>query len=202
MTKTKLPGGRTAVALLVAVVATASAANAQDLSWIDWDKVAAREVVFRTGKLDRWTVTIDVAISVRASQEVIWGILTNCEVAPEYVPNVVSCERIDTINEGRSELFNQTVKPIFLVPRFEHVFRLDYFPPDRIDVRRVSGPLTTLDGTWRLPQQEDGTVLLTHSLRLRAGIPLPPFLVRATLKRDLPVVLTEIRNRAEAATSD
>lgn len=167
-----------------------------DTSWIDWDLVDAGEVVVRTDKLDRGGVSIDVAIAVHASREAIWAILTACEIAPEYVPNVLDCVLIDSINNGRSELFIQTVKPAFFVPKFEHVFRLDYFPPDRIDVHRVSGPIEEMEGVWRLLPHGDAT-LLTHSLHVRPGMPIPRLFVRATLKHDLPIVLRAVRQRAE-----
>lgn len=169
-----------------------------DTSWIDWDLIAAGEVDLRTGKEDRGVVTIDVAIAIDSSRQAIWDILSACEIAPEFVPNVVDCVLIDSINDGESELFIQTVKPAFFIPKFEHVFRLDYHPPDRIDVRRVSGPIAEMDGTWFLLPYAQDEVLLMHSLRVRPGMPVPRIFVRATLRHDLPIVLRAVRERAEA----
>jgi hypothetical protein len=170
-----------------------------DLGWVDLELVAGGETVLRTGK-DGNAVTIDVATRIDAPKEAIWAVLRACDVAPEYVPNIVACRRIDTVNEGKSELFVQTVKPAFFVPRFEHVFRLDYFPYTRIEVHRVSGPIAEMDGTWWLLDQEDGAVLLVYSLRLQPGFPVPRFFVRSTLRRDVPTVLEAVRTRAEAHT--
>jgi Polyketide cyclase / dehydrase and lipid transport len=171
-----------------------------DTSWIDFAALAKGDVVYELGKGGPGTVTIEVAVLVHADRQTIWDLLKACEVAPEYVPNVVACRRIDEINDGSSELFVQTVKPAFFVPRFEHVFRLDYFPYDRIEVHRVSGPIAEMDGAWRLITQPGGAIMLIHSLALRPGIPIPRVFVRATLKKDLPIVLTSIRDRAEAAS--
>jgi len=162
-----------AAALLISACAalcpwhTSRAQQDVDTSWIDWDLIAAGEVDLRTGKEDRGVVTIDVAIA------------------------------IDSINDGESELFIQTVKPAFFIPKFEHVFRLDYHLPDRIDVRRVSGPIAEMDGTWFLLPYAQDEVLLMHSLRVRPGMPVPRFFVRATLRHDLPIVLRAVRERAE-----
>jgi hypothetical protein len=188
-------------ALLAAAAGSPPPAIAQDAypdtSWIDQSKLRAGEVVLQTGRIERGEVTIDVATLIRAPKETIWNILAECEIAPEYVPNVVACELIDSINDGRSELFIQTVKPAFFMPRFEHVFRLDYFPYDRIDVHRVSGPIAEMEGSWWLLDQADGSVMLLHTLRLQPGIPVPRVFVRATLRRDLPIVLDAVRGRAE-----
>ena len=193
-----------ALALVLVLAGIAPRALSQqdfDTSWVDWDLVDAGEVAIRTEKLERGGVSIDVAIAVDASRDAIWSILTACEIAPEYVPNVLDCVLIDSINEGRSELFIQTVKPAFFVPKFEHVFRLDYSPPDRIDVHRVSGPIEEMDGAWRLLTHND-EILLTHSLNVRPGMPIPRLFVRATLKHDLPIVLRAVRDRAEAKPTD
>jgi len=192
-----------ALALASAFLGAPAAGTEPDLGWIDFARLAAGETVVQTGKAAaRGTVTVDAATRVHAPKEVIWGILRECEIAPEYVPNVVACRLIDSVNDGKSELFVQTVKPAFFVPRFEHVFRLDYYPFDRIEVRRVSGPIAELEGTWWLLDQEDGAVLLVHSLRLRPGIPVPRLFVRATLRHDLPIVLDAVRDRAQAHASD
>jgi hypothetical protein len=188
--------------LLTLSLADAAVDQPPDTSWVDLDQLSAGEVVVRAGKIDRGAVTIDVAVLIHASKETIWDILSECEIAPEYIPNVVACESIDSVNDGKSELFMQTVKPVFFVPRFEHVFRLDYFPYDRIDVHRVSGPIAEMEGSWWLQDYGNDSVILLHSLRLQPGIPIPRIFIRATLRRDLPIVLNAVRIRAEARGLD
>lgn len=190
--------------LLLCAAAPAAVVTAQSppLDWIDHSAIDAGEVEIRMDKGPRGQVLVDVAIRVDAPAKAVWDILVACEIAPEYVPNVVGCRRIDEINDGNSELFIQTVKPAFFIPRFEHVFRLDYHPPTRIDVHRVSGPIAQMDGSWWLLDQKDGSVLLMHTLALRPGLPVPRPFVRATLRRDLPTVLRAVRDRAEAAASN
>ena len=187
------------VTLLIAASSAGIAqeqAETPDIGWIDRALVDAGEIVMRTGKDDD-AVTIDVALRIHAPKDAIQRILRACEVAPEYTPNIVACRRIDSLNGGQSELFVQTVKPAFFVPRFELVFRLDYFP-SRVEVHRISGPIAELDGTWWFIDEADGAVLLMHSLRLRPGLPIPKFFVRSSLRRDLPAILGAIRMRAEA----
>ncbi len=189
-------------AALLALAAAAAGlacveAAALDTDWIDFEKVRAGEVVYRTGKADALTATVDVALEIDAAPETIWRVLTACEVSPEYVPHVQRCERIETVDGGRAELFVQEVKPAFFLPSFEHVFRLDYEPYEHIDVSRVSGPLNHMHGTWDLIEQESGTTLLVHSFAVDPGMPIPRFIVRARLRNDMPEVLKVVRERAE-----
>jgi hypothetical protein len=192
---------------LIALVVAASALAAEpgtapDLEWIDRAALRAGEVLVEAQRSNRaLTVRVRVATYVAAPPADIWDVLTACEIAPEYVPNVQSCRSLETLDGGRAELFVQTVKPAFFLPRFEHVFRLDYEPYERIDVSRVSGPIEHMEGSWWLIEEEAGRVLLVYELAVDPGIPVPRFIVRATLKRDLPRIVTAVRERAEAAAA-
>jgi hypothetical protein len=142
---------------------------------------------------------VRIAAEVDAPPPAIWRILTACEIAPEYVPNVVSCKKLESLDDGRADLFVQEIKPIFFLPTFEHVFRLDYTPYSRIDVHRVSGPIEYMEGSWWLVPQDSGRILLVYQVAVDPGLPIPRFLVRATMKRDLPKIMMAVRERAEAA---
>jgi hypothetical protein len=196
--------GRRGLALVLAgahsVLGAALAADdGPDLSWIDARALDAGEVLIRAERDQRpLTVNVRVAVKIDAPPQAIWDVLVACQIAPEYVPNVVSCRSLEVLEDGRAEMFVQTVKPAFFVPSFEHVFRLDYEPYRRIDVHRVSGPIAHMEGSWWLLPQSDGKILLAYELTLDPGLPVPRFFVRATLRRDLPRVLDAVRRRAEA----
>jgi hypothetical protein len=185
---------------VLAISCAAAEADAQpDLAWIDRDAIAAREVVVNADRGDRpLTVLVKLAAEIDAPPAAIWNVLKACEIAPEYVPNVVSCKKLEELDDGHADLFVQTIKPIFFMPTFEHVFRLDYTPYTRIDVHRVSGPIAEMEGSWWLLPQDNGRILLVYELALDPGMPIPRFLVRGTLKRDLPKVIKAVRDRAEA----
>jgi ribosome-associated toxin RatA of RatAB toxin-antitoxin module len=187
-------------ALLALLCCAFGAAAQPNLDWIDRDAIAAREVQVFVERSDRpLTAEVKLAAEVDAPATAIWDVLKACEIAPEYVPNVQSCRRLEELDGGRAELFVQTIKPVFFLPTFEHEFRLDYTPYSRIDVNRVSGPIAHMQGTWWLLPEDNGRILLVYELALDPGMPIPRFLVRATLKRDLPKVIAAVRERAEAA---
>jgi polyketide cyclase/dehydrase/lipid transport protein len=184
-----------------AVLAASQAAAQPDLSWIDRAATAAGEIIVNADRGERpLTVLVRIAAEVDAAPAAIWKILTACELAPEYIPNVVSCKKVEELDGGRADLFVQTIKPIFFLPTFEHVFRLDYTPYTRIDVHRVSGPIAHMEGSWWLVPQDDGRILLVYEVAVDPGLPIPRFLVRATMRRDLPKIVEAVRERAEAAS--
>jgi hypothetical protein len=188
-------------AALALTCAALDAAAQPNLAWIDREAVAAGEILVNADRGERpLTVLVNIAAEVDAPPTAIWDVLTACEIAPEYVPNVVSCKKLEDLEGGGAELFVQTIKPAFFVPSFEHVFRLDYTPYSQIGVHRVSGPIAYMEGSWWLLPQDNGRVLLVYELALDPGMPIPRFFVRATLKRDLPKVMQAVRERAEAAS--
>lgn len=203
-----MPHKRGAALCLLATatgIASVAAAQSEVPEWIDLERLADGEVLFQTVPEERGGVTIDLAIRIDADWQAIWDIVTACEISPEYVPHVISCTAIDpesigepAITDGSAEIYEQIVKPAFFLPRFEHVFRLEYFPPERIEVVHISGPLDRMEGRWRLIPGADGSMLLLQKLTVKPNFPVPRFFVRNTLERDMPLVLAEIRRRAEA----
>jgi hypothetical protein len=187
-------------ALLAALCSRGSSAADLDTSWIDRSALNAGTILVTTDRGDRpQIVHVRVAAQIDAPIQAIWDVLKACEIAPEYVPDVVNCRSLQVLDEGSAELFVQTVKPAFFVPSFEHVFRLDYTPYSRIDVHRVSGPIAVMEATWWLLPEPTGKITLIYDLAIDPGMPVPRVFVRATLKRDLPRLLRAVRERAESA---
>lgn len=199
--KAPVPRERPRAGLVAALAAALQApftapAQEPELDWLDRDGLVDGEVLVRTAR-DGGSITVDTATLIDASPEAVWSVLTACEIAPEYVSNIRSCERVEQLDDGSAELFMQTIKPAFFIPAFEHVFRLDYQPFERIDVTEVSGPIDRMDGSWWLLREGDGRILLVHTLEVDPGFPIPRFILRATMKRDLTAVMEAVRERAE-----
>jgi hypothetical protein len=192
--------------LLVAAVATLGAFGAglapaadrePDLSWLDRTLLERGEVQVHPDQIEHGVVHMRFAVKVAAPVPKLWDVLKDCPRSAEYTPNIVSCRSLEILDDGRAELFTQTIKVAFFVPSFEHVFRLSYDPYTHIGVHRVSGPIDVLDGDWWLLPQTEGGVLLINELAIDIGLPVPRFLIRATMRREVPKMLTGIRDRAQ-----
>jgi ribosome-associated toxin RatA of RatAB toxin-antitoxin module len=183
---------------LLAPLGIAASADSPDLTWVDSARLEAGEIVLSFGGSARFQGQIRAAVLIDALPQRIWRVLADCESAPEYVPHVLSCRLLETLEGGRAQLFEQEVKLVWFLPALEHVFRLDFQPYSRMDVRRVSGPFEALEGIWWLLPDEGRGTQLVYELTFRPGLPMPLFVVGATLKRDMPVILDAIRERAQA----
>jgi hypothetical protein len=197
-------GTRSLIALLATfggfLAAPASAVDSEpDLSWLDHAVLDRGDVQVHPDQIEHGVVHMRLAVKVRAAVEKLWDVLKDCSRSAEYTPNIVSCRSLEILDDGRAELFSQTIKIAFFLPSFEHVFRLNYDPYTHIGVHRVSGPINVLDGNWWLVPQPDGSLLLVNELAIDIGLPVPRFLVRATMRREVPKMLAGIRDRAQAA---
>jgi ribosome-associated toxin RatA of RatAB toxin-antitoxin module len=184
-------------ALTLTLIALPAALAAQETAWPLLKDLAPGTVLTRVDDDGRFRGHIDVAVLIAAEPPEIWAVLRDCASAPDYVPNVKSCERVAVVEGGRAEIFRQTVRLAWFLPSIEHEFSLEYEPFQEIRVRRVSGPFIRLDGIWSLRPQPGGNTLLVYSLDFDPGLPLPRIVVGATLRRDLPEVLQAIRDRAQ-----
>lgn len=169
-----------------------------DLTWLDRATLDRGEVQVLAEHTEHGIVRMRFAVKVRAPLTRLWDVLKDCPASAEYTPNIVSCRSLEVLEDGRAEIFTQTIKIAFFLPSFDHVFRLDYNPYSHIGVRRVSGPIDMLDGNWWLVPQTDGAILLLNELALDIGLPVPRFIVRATMRREVPKMLLGIRDRSEA----
>lgn len=190
---------RSAAPLIWLALAAGTESHGQTpLEWVDREKLLAGEVLFDFAGERRYQGAVRAAVLVRAQPGDVWDVLSDCESAPGYVPHVEHCELLETRDGGFTRTYRQTVKYAWFLPRFEHVFSLRYRPGDGVHLERISGPIEHMEGVWHLVPQGDETTLVAQHLELRPGLPVPRFVVGASLRRDIPLILSEVRTRAEA----
>jgi len=173
-----------------------------EADWIDEHSVENGEIQVYFGEEDRFHGRAQAAAVVAAAPERIWEVLRDCESAPDYLDNVLSCELVASLDDGRSAVFRQRARLRWFLPSFEHEFRMDFEPYRRITISRVSGPLKRLDAVWWLIPEPDGRTRLIYRLDLDAGRAVPRFLLKAPLRRDIVNALTMVRQRSERPSSE
>lgn len=142
--------------------------------------------------------SVSATVRIHARREVIWPLVTSCEVALKTVPGLVACEVIDTAPDRSWQLIRQEINYSWYLPRLTYTLRATYQYASRVSIERVAGDLKVLKGSWYLESDGDSTVA-HYSLDLAPGIWVPRWLIRAALRRDLPKMLRALRALAESA---
>lgn len=144
---------------------------------------------------------MEAIILIDAPAEKVWPIMTDCEAAPKFVPGLAACQ---VLHSGQDwEIIQHDVKWTWLLPEVSYVFLEEYEKNKRIDFERIRGGLRDIRGSWRLVPLNDGRqTVLAYGVYLDPGFFVPQWLVRHSLKADLPAVLSALRTQVENSDSD
>lgn len=142
--------------------------------------------------------TVNDAIRVRATMEiaaspaVVYAVLTDCERAPQIVPNLESCRIVQRDPAGRYDI-RESVISVMLLPRIRTISRNDFEPPKRIKFKRISGDMRISEGEWRLePLASSKATRLQYSGLFAPDFSVPGFLIENAAARDFPAWLRAI----------
>jgi uncharacterized protein YndB with AHSA1/START domain len=139
---------------------------------------------------------VRAAVRIPASPEAIWTVMTDCAQAPLYVPGLKRCRRVAAAPDGSWEDIEHEVRYSWLLPPVRYVFRAQYERPHRMDFHRISGDLKQEAGTWLLtPTPDGGATVVQYEVYLDPGFWIPQFLVTRMLRKDVPAVLSGLRER-------
>lgn len=140
--------------------------------------------------------SVEAVVWIDASAESIWRIMTDCEAAPTFVPGLKACRVLESGDNW--EVIRHDVKWMWLFPRVAYEFRADYLVNRQITFKRIRGDLREMTGMWRLTPMDDGTHTIVHySVYLDPGFFVPGWIVRRSLKKNLPAVLGALRDRVQ-----
>lgn len=166
-------------------------------------RLAAGEIVVEAGDSvdpSRPRGSVQAAVRIPATPEAVWRVMTDCRQATIFVPGLKRCHLVARAADGRWEEIEQEVRYSWMLPAVRYVFRAEYDRPRRMDFRRVSGDLKEEEGAWLLRATSDGSAtVVEYEVYLDPGFWIPQFLVTRTLRKDVPAVLSGLRECVERA---
>lgn len=164
-----------------------------------WTKIQNGEILVHLAQSDQQPRgSVEAVVWIDAPAETIWRIMTDCEAAPTFVPGLTACRVLASGDNW--EVIRHNVKWMWLFPRVAYEFRADYQVNRQITFKRIRGDLREMKGMWRLTPMEDGThTVVRYSVYLDPGFFVPGWIVRRSLKKNLPAVLGALRDRVQDA---
>jgi len=187
-------------------------------SWVNdqtvQQELAAGQVAVRVlFEDDEARMRVHAAVRIHASPDTVWGVLTDCDHAASFIPGVKRCHRLKSAPDGSWDIVEQEAKYSWLMPSITSVVRADYKRPERIDFKQISGDLKAEDGYWMLvdppstpstgdsPDARESTTV-EYELHVEPGFWIPRFLLRHSLRTELPAVLKAVRARSESLADE
>ncbi len=156
-------------------------------------RLEAGEIVAFDTRSDSGGGSARMQMLVSEPARAIWQVIISCELAFTFVDGLQHCEVLE--DSGDRVLVHQVVKRGWPVPKQEYVFESLREPYRSIEFRLVEGNLRVMEGWWRFEEGPGGT-LVDYKVTIKPGIPVPSFIVRRNIEKDMPDLLACVRGLA------
>ena len=143
---------------------------------------------------------VRAAVAIRASREVVFAAMSSCPAALEFVPHLKHCVVLETAPDRRSQVIEHIVDLGWYLPGTYYVFRAEYDPGSSVRFEHLRGDFSDNSGLWELrPAPGWEATIVTYRVHIVPRFYVPQWLIRQSLKRELPALLEALRQHSEAA---
>jgi ribosome-associated toxin RatA of RatAB toxin-antitoxin module len=168
----------------------------QELASADMERLRAGEILVRDTRIDE-AGGAGVAMAVYHIEPArLWAIIGDCAANRRFVRGLEACKVTGETRTGAVTW--QRLKPYVMLPALEYRFETRREPYHWIRIRLLDGDLRALSGSWRFDRLSDTAILVTHEIRVRPPYPVPRWLARRTVQRDLVALMACLRWEAKA----
>ena len=161
--------------------------------------VAKREVLVRaTLDANHRRGTVRAAVLIDAPPALVYGAMTHCVDAFEFVPHLKTCRVKDSAPDASWGIVEHEIDFGWYTPRIRWTFRAEFVPEKSITFRQVTGDFKKNEGAWEFEAGADGsTTLVKYQAAIDPPAFIPNWLARTTYKRELPQMLEDLRQLCE-----
>jgi ribosome-associated toxin RatA of RatAB toxin-antitoxin module len=139
------------------------------------------------GQVDAW-------IDIPAPPSLVWSTMNDCDGAPKFVPDLVSCRIVSRDPGGAWDIREHLANPGWLLPNVRSRFRADYEPERQIRFAQIEGDFDIMQGQWTLAPIAGGAqTRLRYEARLKPAFWVPGFAIRHIIEVDAPETLKALR---------
>lgn len=148
-------------------------------------------------------------VSVQASVDQVWRVLTDYDKLADFVPNLLACERMSCPNSGRIRLRQRGCsQSVFLRLEAQAVLELQevHKPMNRRELRfvAVEGDFEEYSGKWTVEADPMASLstLLRYEITIVPKLSIPSALVSCIVKAGLPANIMALAKRAEQLSEE
>ncbi|MEE4173219.1 MAG: SRPBCC family protein [Xanthomonadales bacterium] len=159
-------------------------------------RLEAGEILVRDARVDEAGGAGFAVAIYHVDAPSLWTLLGDCAANQRFVRGLQECEVSgETATRATTR---QRLKPYAMLPALDYRFETLREPHRWIRIRLIDGDLRALSGSWRFDPLEDGRLLVSHAIRVQPRYPVPRWLARRTVKKDLAALMACLRWEARA----
>ena len=164
----------------------------------DLARLQSGEIMLQTIHGDKPGGAARVTALFHTTSDAVWEVIGDCRFEFIYVRGLKVCE---VLQPGRERmLMHHRLRNSWYTPTLDFTFEAIRKPGNFGEAHLVKGDLHVFEGLWRLVPLADGNgVIVVHEIRIQPKLPAPRWLVRRSLRKDLPDMLACIRGLANAS---
>ncbi len=190
-------------ALFVLVVSTGkglAGTTSAEPGAFNLERLRSGEILLQTIDTDKPGVTARVTALFHTTADAVWDIVGYCKYEYIYIRGLKLCE---VLEPGTNRmLMHHRLRNSWYTPTLDFTFEASRKPGNFGEAHLVEGNLRVLQAWWRmvpLVDGDDSNVIVIHEIRIQPKIPAPGWLVRRSLRKDLPDMLACVRGLAKAS---
>jgi hypothetical protein len=190
--------------LLVLIVITSITLLEADSSGLTDDEIVRLkrgDILLNTIHSDKSGGAVRVTALFFSSAQAVWDVIGYCRNEFIYLRGLKFCEML------KGDQFQMTkhhrLRSNWYTPTLDFTFDANRDSGGYGEAHLVGGDLDVLEGQWKLvPFEGENSIVVTHEIRIQPKIPVPKWVIRRSLKNDLPGMLACIRGLAGASGSN
>lgn len=186
------------ICLFVSCFFGLATAVADDVNDFDLARLKNGEILLQTIHGDKPGGAARVTALFHGTAEAVWDVLGYCNFEFKYIRGLQVCEVLEP--GQRRMVVHHRIRNNWYTPTLDFTFEASRRDGNFGEAQLVSGNLKVLHGLWRMvPLENEEYVIVVHEIRIQPVIPAPRWLVRRSLRNDLPDMIACVRGLAGAS---
>ena len=141
--------------------------------------------------------TVRAAMLVNATPDVVFQAMTSCADAMKFVPHLRRCRVLPQPDDGATRFVEHEIDFGWYAPKLSYVFQADVVTDRSIAFHQVRGDFRTNRGVWEF-EPAGARTLLRYRVEIDPPGYVPNWLARSTFRRELPLMLSQLKRHCEA----
>jgi hypothetical protein len=172
-----------------------------NLSEDDMARLEQGEVLLETIHGDKPGGAARVTAMFYSEANAVWSIIGHCEYEFIYMRGLSLCEMLE--GDQFQMKMHHRLRNSWYTPALDYTFAAKRGTDNHGEAHLIEGNLKVLQGNWTITSVADNnSLIVVHEIRIQPKLPAPRWLIRRSLRKDLPDMLACIRGLARASGNE